>query len=218
MTLTAIQKVYISSASALLIFGLGAGTGWKLATRKQPAPVPAPGIRQQDGSLILPVSPVQAPVAMQSQRLPQGARVQRQVRVVVQPSASPAPSQPQEPGKIPPLPATQDATQIPCPPVEVDLTLVKLADGSQRVIASSPSGRVLDNSVDIPVGPAPADVHRYNWVAGVSYNVADKVGGLWLDYRIMRVTIGAEVQQVKQTLATGAPTTSAVSLRVGWQF
>ena len=219
MTLTLIQRVYIGSACTLIVFGLGFGTGWKLTRPKIVQPIPAPAIRQTDGSLVLQVKPDGS--AKPDQQVPAGGTVIRIIRVKVQDTAQPsAPAAPAQNSLVPPVPVLPQIAPLPCPPVEVDLTLVRMPDGSQRVLASSPDGHVLDSSMDIPVENVlvqVAEKPRRNTL-GISYDVQNRVGGIWYDYKLWRVTVGAEVNQVKQTLATGAPTTTSLSLRVGWQF
>jgi hypothetical protein len=48
--------------------------------------------------------------------------------------------------------------------------------------------------------------------------VANHTGGVWLERKAWRLVFGVEAYQVKQTLVAGMPTTTAASVRVGWQF
>jgi hypothetical protein len=185
-------------------------------------PKPAPEIRQQDNSLVLKTDPNAQ--AQPKQMIPKGAKVERIIQVTVQPQplatgmAQEPPQQSSTSQNLPAISATSEPLKNPCPPVMVDLTLVKLSDNSHRVIASSPNGTVLDNSVDIPVEPFPEPPKSFNWAAGISYDVANHTGGVWLERKAWRLVLGVEAYQVKQTLVAGTPTTTAASVRVGWQF
>jgi len=224
MTLTVKWKVCILLAFGLIIFALGCGLGWKLWGKKLPMelPKPAPEVRQQDNSLVLQTTP--DATAQPKQMIPKGAKVERIIQVTVQPTPlatgviQEPPQQSSTSQNLPAIPATSEPLKNPCPPVTVDLTLVKLADSSHRVIVSSPNGTVLDNSIDIPTEPFPEPPKPFNWAAGISYDVANHTGGVWLERKAWRLVFGVEAYQVKQTLVAGMPTTTAASVRVGWQF
>ena len=219
MILTWKWKVYLALACALIIFGLGCGLGWKLWGQKPKLTTEslASAYRLPDDNLVLGRSPSLHPtLPIPPADLPAGSTVQRVVKVVVQgqPEASPAPAatQAQPAGQIPSLPN-------PCPPVEVDLTLVKLRDQSYRVIASSPNGVIQDTSVDIPVAPdvpLPADEHPNEVL--IRYDPFNHVGGLGYLRHWHRVVVGADLNMVRQSLAVGAPTTAAAFVVVGFSF
>ncbi len=63
---------------------------------------------------------------------------------------------------------------IPCPPVRVQLVLTDLADGTHRVIASSPDGRVT-GGLDIAVKDAVVP-RVLRWSAGPVYGSGGQVG------------------------------------------
>ena len=224
MTLTVKWKVCILLAFGLIIFALGCGLGWKLWGQNPPMMLlkPAPEIRQQDNSLLLKTAPDAQ--AKPKQMIPKGAKVERIIQVTVQSHpvttgvTQEPPPQSSTTQSLPAIPATSEPLKTPCPPVTVDLTLVKLPDNSHRVIASSPNGTILDNSVDIPVEPFPEPPKSFNWAAGISYDIANHTGGVWLERKAWRLVLGIEAYQVKQTLVAGTPTTTAASVRVGWQF
>ena len=94
-----------------------------------------------------------APVATfkPKHEIPKGAKVEREIRVDVQPTGRPD-----------------------CPLCTVDLSLVKVPDATHRVVASSPTGEVL-NTLDVPRAPALLERPK-NWSAGVLYN--GRWGGL----------------------------------------
>lgn len=146
-------RIVIPAATLVLGAALGLGAGWKLY-RPKPAPVEtaAPAIRQADKSLVLQRQPEAKP--QPKHELPKGAKLERQIQVTVLPSiptdarrtlGSGSPSQPDHIG---------DANEK-VQPITVDLSLVKMPSGDQRVIASSPDGTII-NGLDIPVqGPMP---------------------------------------------------------------
>lgn len=135
-------------AAAVLIAAVAGGMalGWRM---NRPAPgkidPPAPEIKQADGSLVLERK--LDPQAQPKQQLPSGARAERVVSVAVMPRTS----GPAHVGKEAPRPVT------------VDLTLARLKDGTQRVIASSPDGEVV-GGVDVPFS-APPVVKVPKWSA-----------------------------------------------------
>ena len=140
--------------AAGLIFGAGIGAGWKIFRPKPVATVEValPAQRQTDGSLILERAPDAN--AKPAQQIPAGAKVERIERIVVRPTApstSVAATVPTngsgQPGaaSIPALPSTT-----------VDLTLLRMKDDTQRVVASSPDGTIV-GGVDIPVSSAPSE-------------------------------------------------------------
>ena len=113
---------------------------WPTATVVETA---APAQRQADGSLIAERNP-DAPLKP-GHRIPKGGKVERDIRVEVQPAGRPD-----------------------CPVCIVDLSLVELPDATHRIVASSPTGQVL-NALDVPRGPALLDRPKV-WSAGVLYN------------------------------------------------
>lgn len=77
-----------------------------------------------------------------------------------------------------------------CPPVRVDLSLVR--NGSeQRVIASSPDGQVI-RALDIPIEPALLPPAPRPWAAGLGYTTEREVG-VWVERDLGRLRVGAEV-------------------------
>lgn len=196
-----------------LIFAAGLGTGWMLWGTKTPkVETYARAQRQQDGSLVLERKP--QPDAKPAQQVPKGAKVERVVQVVVQPSA-----QPVEPLR----PSASDASagdltpeRPPCPPVRVDLTLVRMQDQTRRVLASSPDGVVI-GGVDIPVETA-APVRTLKWAAGGSYNPADRTFGAWAERDLGPLRVGADLIQVRQPVIAGGGITWAGMIRAGIRF
>lgn len=139
----------------------------------------APAETQADGSVVIEradaVPPAQAkPV----HKLPAKAKAERVVQVTVQPSAvAPAAGQ-------------------PCPPVTVDLTLARLADGSRRVVTSSPMGAVVAG-LDVPAETIEPP-HEYAWAAGLSLDPIHQTPGVWMDRTWRRLRVGVEINQVAE--------------------
>jgi hypothetical protein len=170
-----------------LIFGAGMGTGWSLWKPKpaKPETYAAP-IVQGDGSLVLERKP-QAD-AKPAQQVPKGGKVERVIQVTVAPTPSgPEPALPSHSGSG----ALPEPARPPCPPVRVDLTLVRMPDDSRRVVASSPDGRVV-GGVDIPLSPS-APPRPLVWAAGGLYRPQDKAVGAWIDRDLGFVRLGVEV-------------------------
>ena len=147
---------------AFLLVGLisGLSLGWWLyrpgAPKIEP---PAPAIRQSDGSLILERKP--DPSAKAPAEIPKGAHLERVERVIVQPR--PTPVQDRNSG-------VRDGanTSSICPPAEIDLSLLKMPDKTERVVASSPDGKIV-GGVDIPVAPIPATTRIARWSVSALY-------------------------------------------------
>lgn len=176
---------------ALVALALGVGTGWYFT---RPVPVietARPAETQADGSVIIERTATQ-PKARPKQAVPKGAKVERIEYVTVQPTAT------AEAGK-------------PCPPVTVDMTLIREDDGSKRVIASSPDGQIVAG-LDIPVETLPTPEAR-PWAVGVSVDPVRQSGGVWVERDIGRVRLGVEINQQRAgSLMPG------VVLRAGWTF
>jgi hypothetical protein len=139
--------------AAGLIFVAGIGLGWKIFRPKPVATVEVamPAARQADGSLILERAPDAK--AVPAQQIPKGAKVERiekiQVRASSAPAAATAPTNGYgQPGAAP-TPALPSTTTV-------DLTLLRMPDDAQRVVASSPDGTIV-GGVDIPVSSAPRE-------------------------------------------------------------
>lgn len=143
------------------------GFGLYLRYNSKPAQpeTPAPAVRQKDGALELERAPSGLSATAQpgstplkpAQEIPKGATVERVVQVTVQPTATP--SSPGNPKldlgtlKMPSLdPLGSPHQGSICPPVRVDLSLIRLKDKSQRVLASSPDGTVV-GGIDVPITP-----------------------------------------------------------------
>ena len=140
--------------AAGLIFGAGIGAGWKIFRPKPVATVEValPAQRQTDGSLILERAPDAN--AKPAQQIPAGAKVERIERIVVRPTAPSTSAAATAPtngsGQL-------GAAPIPgLPSTTVDLTLLRMNDNTERVVASSPDGEIV-GGMDVPVAAAPRE-------------------------------------------------------------
>lgn len=184
------------AAIAVALFS-AAAFGWWLG---QPRPVQetaAPEVRQADGSVVLERRP--DPHAKPKQQIPRKAKVERVAQVTVQPDAIAEPSK-------------------PCPPVTVDLSLIREPDGMRRVLASSPDGQVV-GGLDVPVESALSPPAPKRWAAGLSWSPSDQTVGIWIERDVpvfsKVVRVGAEVNQARA--AVGAPGIET-RLRLGLAF
>lgn len=179
------------AAMGAVVYALGLGSGWML-WRPKPAPVETaqPAVRQKDSSLVLQRAPdaKAKPAAI----VPKGETVARIVRVEVQ-----GPTQivhdtiqvPATTGTTPPREIAKVDT-VACDPVKVELTLTDLKDGTHRVVASSPTGRILGSSIDIPVKNT-APPRTLPWSVGALYGSQGQLGPyLGRDVGPVRVTAG----------------------------
>ena len=219
MRLTARLEAWFLAGS--LIFVAGMGAGWMLWSpeKKQKVDPPAQAQRQEDGSLVLERKP--DPAAKPAQKVPKGARVERVVQVVVQPSAQPV--EPLRPSGSDAsvgdnlTPTEPVSTAYKLPPVRVDLSLIRMPDKTLRVLVSSPDGTVLDG-VDIPVEAGPPLPRRLLWAAGASYDPGNRTYGGWVERDLGPLRVGADVLQVREPLAAGGRVGWAGLIRAGIRF
>lgn len=175
-----------------------AAIGWWAGQPKPVQETAAPEVRQADGSVVLERRP--DPHAKPKQQIPRKAKVERIAQIVVQPDAV------AEAGK-------------PCPPVTVDMTLIREPYGMRRVLASSPDGQVV-GGIDVPVETATPPAEAKRWAAGLSWSQATLAPtGAWIDRDVpvfnQVVRLGIEVNQTH----LGAYATGIESrLRVGFAF
>lgn len=171
-------RLYAYILIVVLLFAGGLYIGWRLYGPKPAKPETyAASERQQDGSLVLERKPDAK--AKPKQIIPKGGHIERVMEVVVKPN---------------PLTSVVETPTPPCPPVTVDLSLVKMPDDSRRVVASSPNGEIV-GGVDIPVEsarPAPA---MPKWAAGLSVNPIDRTSGLFIDRDLGPFRIGVELNK-----------------------
>lgn len=166
MTLTNYHKGLLTLATTLgLGFALGLGLGWKLYQPKPEAQIikAQPAERQKDGSLILETNPQAAPKA--ARVVPAGAKVDRTIKVKLEPSKAYVEALVRTPEINPEDKASHSGGKNyqNIPPMTIDLTLLTTKDGSQRVAASSPDGNII-GGLDIPaIRPSKPEP---KWAAG----------------------------------------------------
>lgn len=186
---------------------LGLAMGWGL-WRPKPLPKerPLPAVRQGDGSLVLERRPPVGPPAPPSHQIPAGGKEERRVSVTVKPRWT-LPPNPGKPGEIqePPAPANG------CPPVRVDLSLVRMPDQSRRMVASSPDGEVV-GGLDMPLEPPRPMPRPLRWGAGALYNPLDRTYGAFLDRDFGPLRLGVEAYQTRQP---GGSSSAAAAVRLG---
>ena len=88
----------------------------------------------------------------------------------------------------------QNIKLVECPPVTVDLSLIRNADDSQSVIASSTDGVIL-GGVDIPVENAKAPPSPKLWAVGGAISSRGEFGG-WIDRDIGWLRVGTQINTV----------------------
>lgn len=153
---------------------------------------------QKDGSVVVERT-VTTPTAKPKQQVPKGAKVERIGSVTAQGVT---------PDEI------KACTNVPCPPVTIDTSLVRMPDGSKRVIVSSADGTIL-KGVDIPVETQEMPEPKL-WAAGISMNPQNQTFGVWVERDIFRARVGVELNQTRANLVT--PTGAEIRLRAGWTF
>ena len=181
------------SITTALGFVVGLACGWGLYTPTQPAAETyAAPERLRDGTLVIErkpdANPPKAPHA-----LPKGAKEERRVQVVVKPPKAPifkdhgiqASDHFADVGKI-------DSCE--CPPVTVDLSLVRMPDKTRRVVASSPNGQIL-SGIDVPIESTKIP-RVLAWAIGgtYSYDGAHRFGG-FVDRDLGPFRLGVEAFQ-----------------------
>lgn len=211
MTWTA--RIEAWALTALLIFGAGILVGWKWHAPPPPKiETPAAAVRNTDDSLVLErvlkdLKDVKIP-----HQLPKGSVLEREEQVVVQPYASSVAQLPIiGPGPVAdarPSTALNLTPGTPCPPVRLDLSLVRMPDQSHRVVASSPDGRVT-GGIDIPVVPETPLPPVKKWSVGLVAGAYDRFMhvGLYLDRDVAFIRVGVEVVRLHGADLTGQPLT-----------
>jgi hypothetical protein len=163
------MKAHIVAIGAIVLVLAGFLLAWGIYRPKPAKPeTPAAAVREKDGSLELEREPSgissTAPAGTKPLRadpdIPKGGKVVRVVEVTVDPGKAQRGVQTPGKGTIVdpggPLVAR-------CPPVTTDLTIVRMPDKSERVLASSPDGTVV-GGIDVPV-QAPKIPRIQRWTA-----------------------------------------------------
>ena len=138
-------------------------------------------VHQADGSLIAERAPQSKPEPA-PHKIPSGWKEERRISATVKPAKG------------------------DCPPVALDMSLVRDEEGGKRVVLSSPEGTVTA-AQDIPIEPGlvPAPVRR--WAAGLAYDPRARKSSAWIERDLARARVGAELSQ-----------TGEARVRVGWTF
>ena len=173
-----------------------AALGWWLG---QPAPIveaPAAEQRQADGSIVLERRPDAK--ARPKHLIPPKAKLERVAQVTVQPAAVPVSGE-------------------PCPPVSLDLSLVREDDGGRRLLASSPDGTIV-GGVDVPVETAAPPPKPLRWAAGLSWSPVDDTYGVWAERDVSLFAAAARVGVDINQTRTGPDTGIEARVRVGFAF
>lgn len=186
----AILMPFVLIASGMLAF-------WYVSRLEAVVEIPAPEVKQDDGSVIVERAPDAK--AKPKHKIPKGAKVERAASMTVQGDGL----------KMP------DGEVKPCPQVTVDLSLVREQDGGKRVIASSPDGQIV-RAIDIPVETAAPPEELKKWAAGLSWSPAHQTAGVWIERDVMRFRVGVEVNQTRRQ--EHELTGSEARVRVGWVF
>lgn len=177
---------------------VGAGYGISEYLRKPAAETAAPEVKQGDGSTVLKRAPDAK--AKPKHQIPKGAKVERIEEITVLPETPPEIAR---------------CTSARGPPVKVDMSIVREADGGRRVIASSQDGQIIAG-VDIPVESAAAPPDPKVWAAGLSIDPIHQTPGIWLERDLSIFRVGVELNQTRR--AIGAPLGVEARMRLGVSF
>lgn len=189
----------MASIAVAVLAGAGfVGFGWWLGHPNPVVEVAAPEVKQPDGSLITAKAPNAK--AKPKQMVPKGTKVERLSEITVQ-------------GATPPEIAA--CTPTKCPPVSIDTTLVRSADGSRRLIVSSPDGQVL-RAVDVPVETAAPPPEPRKWAGGMSYDLEMKTSRAMGARVFDDLIVGGEVGQSRYTI--NGPTFIEKRIFALWRF
>jgi hypothetical protein len=187
----------------------GLALGFQLWGGEQPVvETPAPAVRQPDQSLVLERRP--DPAAKPAHQLPKGAVLERVATVIVQPNTSELAKFQNSHNRITASPACS------CAPVHVDLSLVRLEDGTRRVVASARGGSVI-GGVDVPVeSAAPRRVLR--WSAGAAWDTQAQRWGGYVDRDYDRVSFVPLPVRVGVMLTPSRDGQLVAGVRIGLRF
>lgn len=202
--MTSASKSLVVSVGAL---GFACGWLWHKQTVQPVKEGHAPAQRQSDGSMVLERQQGGSAVPAAPHAIPAGGKEERRVQVVVKTKRGVVRTV-QESLTVPDAPASKSTTgdlmsldhavqdhemvdSCDCPPVTVDLSLVRMPDQSRRVVASSPDGAVV-SGLDIPLEPI-QQVMEPSWIASgaVMLDASGARMGAMLQHRRGPAVIGA---------------------------
>jgi hypothetical protein len=199
-------KIIIGVSVLLVVAGLVAG--YYLYSPLPPVQQTyAPAQQQIDGSVMLEKKPDAA--AKPAMVIPPGAKVERVVKFTVQ-AKTPintisGTAEVKETITYAPAPAVKMAAvdwmmEPPktdeCPPVNLEMALIRDEDGQQRVIAKAENGEIL-SAVDIPVENVAPAAEPPKWAAGMNFEPFNQTAGVWVDRDLGPLRVGVEVNQVR---------------------
>lgn len=184
--------------SALFGIVIGLFIGHSLYYKPVAKETPAFAVKQRDDSLILKRDPDAK--AKPAQEIPKGAMVERIVKVIVK--AKPEQTNSVDSTKWPDPDHIADVGKmIDCPPVNLDLSLVRMPDETRRVIVSSQNGDVLDG-IDIPVEAAKPVSDDKKWAIGAIY-YSKKAYSARVERDLGPLRLGADVMKTGNDLVAG---------------
>jgi hypothetical protein len=193
-------KSELSKLGAVLTLGIIVGLvmGWMLwipkpTTKRESA---APAVVQKDGSVVLKRGATQE--AKPVHQTPKGSVVERVIHVEALRQPAVDPGQPEIDSSL----------------FKLDLTLVRLDDGTRRVVASSPDGTVVaSTSVDTPVEPSTTPKPMKH-AAGAVYGRTQytKAIGIFIDRDMAFLRLGVEITKNTHMLANTAEWEGRVKL------
>lgn len=181
--------------SAINIVALGMVVGlllgwWLWHPRQAPVEAAAPEIALPQSNAFVPErkpsEPVPEPLKAAVKELGQGAKLERAVKLTVQPKG-----------------------ETDCKKVDLELGVVRMPDNTQRVIARSDDGEIV-GGVDIPIAAQPLP-RNLKWSAGGAYDVAERRYGIYVDRNFGPFRIGADV--MRRTEETGLTVIVRVGIR-----
>lgn len=192
------QRGYVAVGPVLVLLLMvlvGAASFWAGVEYGKPVPVVAtaeaakalPGGGQQLASQ-------PSPEAKPAQPVPKGAKVQRTGQVKVKPKAKlTSMVGGQQDAALAKDGTTDGAPLVECPEVTIDYTLIRRADGQERMLTSSPDGVVVDG-FDSAVATATAP-HARPWAIGPSIGIGEHSGqiGVALQRELGPFFLGADV-------------------------
>jgi hypothetical protein len=174
-------RIGLAVGGVLILLASGIVIGERCAAPRAEVITYRVPVRQADGSLIAERTPEAKPTPAPHE-IPRGWKEERRVSATVKPARS------------------------DCPPVALDMSIVRDREGGKRVVLSSPDGTVTAGQ-DIPIEPAlvPAPVRR--WAAGLAYDPRERKSSAWVERDFARARVGAELSQ-----------SGEARLRVGFTF
>lgn len=174
-------RIAIAVAVVLVLLAAGIVIGERSAAPRAEVITYRIPVRQTDGSLIAERTPDAKPTPA-PHKIPRGWKEERRVSATVKP------------------------TRADCPPVGLDMSLVRDGGGGKRVVLSSLDGEVV-SAQDIPIEPALIPAPVRHWAAGLAYEPDRRKSSVWVERDLARVRLGAEVSQ-----------SGEARVRLGWTF